>query len=386
MAGQIVKRGDRKWLVRVYLGTDETGKRAYQNKTVKGNKRDAELALAEMLRTRSLGPSILKNERLLVAELLDDLIRDYSLNGRVVSAVKLKVERYLRPAFGKLQACKIDGVSIGKYSDSRLSDGAAPATVNRELTMLRRAFSLGYQCEPRKVERIPRIKLFKENNVRTGFFEHEHYSAMLKSLPEHLKPVLVMGYWTGLRRGEIVSMRWQQVDLKNGVLRLEAGTTKSGEARIVPLSPDLWECLKMQREKTRLDYPECQHVFHYRGKPFVDFRGGWEEGAKRAELVDANGKPKLLFHDLRRSAVRNLLRAGVPEKVAMAISGHKTRAVFDRYHIVSESDLRTAVAKLSNYIVDQSSQSGSEAETGAFGTEIQNPHTIRTQDPCKGVN
>jgi len=386
MAGQIVKRGERKWCVRVYLGTDETGKRRYQNKTVKGVKRDAELALAEMLRTRSLGPSILKNERLLVAELLDDLIRDYSLNGRVVEAVKLKVERYLRPAFGRLHASKLNSTSVEQYADTRLKDGAAPATVNRELTMLRRAFSLGYQCEPRKVERIPRIKLFKENNTRTGFFEHEHYSAMLKALPDHLKPVLVMGYWTGLRRGEIVSMRWSQVDLKNGVLRLEAGTTKSGEARIVPLSPDLWECLKMQREKTKLDYPECEFVFHYRGMPFMDFRGGWKEGATRAGLVDDKGKPKLLFHDLRRSAVRNLLRGGVPEKVAMAISGHKTRAVFDRYHIVSEADLRTAIGKLSGYLADQECQSRNGAEIDAFGTQNQNPHTIRTQDTSKGVN
>ncbi|MBM3759215.1 MAG: site-specific integrase [Acidobacteria bacterium] len=382
MAGQIIRRGDRKWCVRVFLGNNEHGKRVYQNRSVSGAKKDAEKVLAEMLRTRSLGPSILRNERLLVDELLNDLIREYTINGRAVGILKMKIEKYLRPSFGKLQASKINTASIEGYADSRLMSGAAVATVNRELGLLRRAFSLGYQCEPRKVERIPRIKLFKENNVRKGFFEHEHYKAMLQALPDHLKAVLVMGYWTGLRRGEITSLKWEQVDLRNGVLRLEAGTTKSGEGRIVPLAPDLWECLKMQRERSRLEYPECVQVFHYRGKPFKDFRDGWDTAAAKAGLIDEKGKPKLLFHDLRRSAVRNLLRGGVPEKVAMAISGHKTRAVFDRYNIVAESDLRTAITRLSGYI----SQQEGEAEKGSIGTQNQNPHTIRTSEASGVIN
>jgi integrase len=379
MAGQIIRRGDRVWCVRTYLGTDESGKRRYQNKTIQGNKRDAELALAEMLRTRSLGPSILKNEAVLVGELLDDLTNDYKANGQHMPTCNYRVA-HLRKAFGNMRASRVDSKAIAAYIADRTADGVAVGTINREIAFLRRAFTIGYQSEPRKVDRVPRIKLFRENNTRTGFFEHEHYTAMLKVLPDSLKGVLVMGYWTGLRKGEIVSLKWQQVDLKNGVLRLEAGTTKSGEARIVPLAPDLWECLKMQREKTNLEHPQCEHVFHLEGKPFHDFRPEWKAASKEAGLVDENGKPKLLFHDLRRSAVRNLLRGGAPEKVAMAISGHKTRAVFDRYHIISESDLRTAITRLSGYISQQESEAAAGPEKSAIGTQETNPHTIRTQE------
>jgi len=378
MAGQIIRRGERTWVVRTYLGTDERGKKRYQNKTVHGIKRDAELALAEMLRTRSLGPSILKNEAVTVSELLDDLTADYRANGQHMPTCNYRVA-HLRKAFGNMRTSRIDSKTIAAYVADRTAQGVAVGTINREIAFLRRAFTLGYQCEPRKVDRVPRIKLFKENNTRTGFFEHEHYTAMLKALPDYLKPILVMGYWTGLRRGEIVSMRWQQVDLINGVLRLEAGTTKSGEARLVPLAPDLWECLKMQRERSRQDYPDCQHVFQYRGKPFKDFRQGWDEAVRRAGLVDENGKPKLLFHDLRRSAVRNLLRGGVPEKVAMSITGHRTRAVFDRYHIVSESDLRTAITRLSGYISQQEQHASGKTETQPESTPEANPHTMHTQ-------
>lgn len=238
-----------------------------------------------MLRNRSLGPSILKNEAVLVGELLHDLSNDYKANGQQMSTCNYRVA-HLRKAFGKMRASRVDSKAIGAYVADRTADGVAISTINREIAFLRRAFNIGYQCEPRKVDRVPRIKLYKENNVRTGFFEHEHYTAMLKALPDYLKGVLVMGYWTGLRRGEIVSMKWRQVDLVNGVLRLEAGTTKSGEARIVPLAPDLWECLKMQRERTTIEQPECEHVFHMHGKPFHDFRPDWK-AASADELAGA---------------------------------------------------------------------------------------------------
>jgi integrase len=285
---------------------------------------------------------------------------------------------HLPKAFGKLRASRVDSKVINAYVEARPKESVKVGTFNRELGLLRRAFTLGYESEPRKVERIPRIKLFKENNVRTGFFEHEHYTAILKELPDYPQGVLVMGYWTGVRRGEIVWLKWQQVDLKNGVLRLEAGTTKSGEASIVPLAPALWECLKMQREKSRIEGNDCQHVFQYRGKPFRDFRPGWGEAAVRAGLVDSNGEPNLLFHDLRRSAVRNLLRGGVPEKVAMAISGHKTRAVFDRYNIVSESDLRTAISRLTGYISAQEAKSEENGDVDSKREAVKNPDTMQT--------
>src|SRR5205814_2381644 len=110
---------------------------------------------------------------------LEDLIADYKANGQHMPTCNYRVDR-LKAAFGKMRAARLDSKAINAYVAARTDDKAAVGTINRELSLLRRAFAIGYQCEPRKVDRIPRIKLFKENNTRTGFFEHEHYMAMLK--------------------------------------------------------------------------------------------------------------------------------------------------------------------------------------------------------------
>ena len=120
---------------------------------------------------------------------------------------------------------------------------------------------------------------------------------------------------------------------------------------MIPLAPDLYEVLKMQKSIRDERYPNCPWVFFRGGEQILDFRGGWEEACKAAGLWNAEtGKPTKLFHDLRRTGVRNLVRAGVPEAVAMRISGHKTRSIFERYNIVTEADLKSAAQRLGAYI------------------------------------
>src|SRR5262249_11533590 len=168
------------------------------------------------------------------------------------------------------------------------------------------------------------------------------------------------------------------------------------EGRMIPLAPELHEMLKMQQELCQRYFPECPWVFSRVGKPILNFRKSWDAACRRKQLEDlcenrglptegrnADLETRLkaagvaietteaakLFHDPRRTGVRNLIRAGVPEAVAMKISGHKTRSIFDRYNIVNEADLKDAARRVSEYLAHKAAPE--EAETS--------PHTIRTQ-------
>ena len=166
-------------------------------------------------------------------------------------------------------------------------------------------------------------------------------------LPGHLKPVITFAYHTGGRKGEILNLRWDQVDLLTKVVRLNPGETKNEEGRLIPLAGELFEMLSMQRQIRDQRWPTCPWVFFRYEQRIKDFRGAWEEASQRAGLIDQRtGKYKRIFHDLRRAGARNLIRAGVAERIVMAIGGWKTRSVFDRYNIVSERDLHDAAAKL----------------------------------------
>jgi len=346
MAGQIISRGKDTWLLRVFLGRDPTtGKREYYNETFYGATKEAKAQLLDIVQDAKRGKLTSGSRTRTIADLLDGLHRDYKVNDKSHEWVSGVVEKHLRPYFGQMRASKLNFGVIQRYLEHRQKDGAANATINREIALLRRAFSLSNEPLPKLPSKL------KENNVRKGFFEHEEYLALLNALPEGLRAVLTFAYYTGCRKGEILSLQWSQVDLLEQVVRLEAGTTKNDEPRLIPLAPELHEVLKMQNAIRMQKYPACPWVFFRAGEQILDFRGAWEEACEVAKLWDQKTKkPTKLFHDLRRTGVRNLVRAGVPESVAMRISGHKTRSVFERYNIVNTTDLKDAAQRLSQYI------------------------------------
>jgi len=281
--------------------------------------------------------------RILVSELLDDLLRDYRANNpKSYTDFAMPVVKRLRAEFGKHRTSSITTDRLIRYQDERRQT-AANATINREMALLRRAFHLGEQATPKKVHLIPRFPMLPENNVRKGFLERSQYEALLLELPAELKPLLTVGYHIGCRRGELVPLQVSQVDLAAGIIRLNPGETKNDEGRILPIYGDMIPVLAAQLAEIHERWPFCRFVFHRCGQRMQDFRESWDKAAERA------GVPGLLFHDLRRSAVRNMIRAGIPERVAMAISGHKTRAMLDRYNIVSERDIREAGTRMEAY-------------------------------------
>lgn len=167
---------------------------------------------------------------------------------------------------------------------------------------------------------------------------------------------MTFAYTTGWRvPSEVLPLTWERVDLDEGCVRLDPGTTKNREGRIVYLSSELQAVLEQQRENRR---DGCSYVFHRDGQPIKDFRAAWETACTNAGLVGR------IPHDLRRTAVRNLVRAGVPERVAMSVSGHRTRSVFERYNIVSDGDLRQAAKRLDAAIGSRTTTTSTTREGG----------------------
>lgn len=230
-----------------------------------------------------------------------------------------------------------------KYTDSRQQEHAANATINRELAILKRMFTLAIQAG--KLMARPYIPMLAENNVRTGFFDRDQFDRLISHLPEPLRPMVKFAYITGWRiPSEVLTLQWRQVDFEARTVRLDPGTTKNREGRVFPFTDDLKELLEAQRTLTDAHQREagkiCPWVFHRSGKQIKDYRGAW-----RAATIAA-GCPGRIPHDFRRTTVRNLLRADVIERVAMMLTGHKTRSVFERYNIVSGGDLLDAARKL----------------------------------------
>jgi integrase len=188
---------------------------------------------------------------------------------------------------------------------------------------------------------VPVIHKLPEENVRQGFLEPDEYDRLLEELPTNLKALFVCGYHTGARKNELRRIRWEQVDFQAGLIRLSGLQTKNKQPRTLPIYGDMRRWLETQRETCPED---CLWVFHgARNHPVDNHLNGWVDACKRA------GLPGLLFHDLRRSAVRNMKRAGLQDLEAMRISGHKTRHVFDRYNIIDEDDLADAGKRLEEY-------------------------------------
>ena len=283
--------------------------------------------LQEIDRGVYAGPLV---ERTTVAVLLDALLRDYRENNKSLEWAQY-VDGHLRPFFGIMRASAVGTSVIEAYVDRRRQVRISNSTINRELGQLKRAFNLGAQAVPARARPLPKIPKLKEPPPRRGFFEHEEFVVLRSELPEHLRSVITFGYYTGCRKGEILGLRWPQVDFAQRIVRLEPGETKNEEARLIPLIGDLYDMLALQKQIRDSNWPSCPWVFSRYGKRIKNFYDAWGEAAKRAGLWDdERNRPTRLFHDLRRTGVRNLVRAGVPERVAMAISGHKTRSVFDR--------------------------------------------------------
>ena len=308
------------------------------------------------------GPAL---ERIRVAELWEPFIREQSVNGRKgVKNTTIRWVKHLEPFFGARRVASIGTDSLNQYVDERMKEGAKNATINREIAVLRRMFRLGHYAKPQKVLMLPKFPRLQEKNVRTGFLEPAKYDALVAAAGDRLwlRAILEIYAVYGWRKREVLAMRVRQVDFKADVIRLDVGTTKNKEGREVAMTAKVRTLLS---ECARNKQPD-DFLFTRKGKPVKEFRKMWESLCVAAGVgkmicaacgeVVTKSKCKcgskqrryvgLIVHDLRRTAARNLRRAGVAEGVIMRVGGWKTRSVFERYNIVDQRDVREALTKL----------------------------------------
>ncbi len=341
-AGSLRKhKGSKNWYIRYYLPDG----RRIEEPTGTPVKQRALALLQKRLAERELGVSPAQDLKKLTYESIrQSLLDDYRMKGR-------RSLRNGRLAFGGLShldkffagksVAVITSDTIRRFIAARQADGAQAATINRSLALLRRMLNLA-RIEG-KIQTVPYFPALKENPPRKGFVTHEQFGRLLAALPERLKPLIMLLYWTGVRVGEARKIEWPQIDLNQRQIVMLGEQTKSGQPRILPLPDELVATLETVLEPNR------------RGRVFYQgsFRRSWARACEQAGLghriKTSNGFPKyegLLVHDLRRSAVRNLREAGVAETIIMAISGHRTTEVFRRYSIMSSEDLCRAMKQL----------------------------------------
>lgn len=290
----------------------------------------------------------------------------------------------LRTYFAGWRVNRIDGGAAVMYNAARLDEEAEQATINYEIAILKRAITVARAMG--RTKHVLEHTMEPVENARTGFFERSEFELVSRQLTEDLRAVMLFAFVTGWRKQEILKLEWSMVDLSGKVIRLTPELAKNKDGRTFPFGklPELEELIIDQRRKTsaaeRGRAAIVRHVFHRAGVPIKSYDAAWRAACLRASVDTLEDgtvrqtRPALagrLVHDFRRTAVRNLTRAGVPRSVAMAMTGHKTESVFQRYDIVNEADLTDASAKLAVHHAKE--KAALEGAADCRGTEEQRP-------------
>jgi integrase len=402
-AGRIFRRkNSNNWWMAYYLrGIEyrESAETSDEKQALKNLKHRLKEVGADQLGIKKFVPP--KHLRVTVNEMLNNLESDYKLRGIDTPQFRSHVS-HIRNHFGFMRALEVTAAQVDSYIETRLAEGARPASINRSTQVFGQAFKVA--VERGQLSSAPKIRHLSEcGNARQGFFAEREFHAVMENLPTYLQDFALFGFLVGWRKGEIASLKWADVD--GDCIRLRPENSKNGEGRVIVLEGELAELIdrrKAQREvqtETGTETVQVPTIFHLDGGPIGDIRKAWQTACcmagvgklvcpKCAGMVVTAGNCKKrkcvkcerswkrvelkyagrLFHNLRRTSVRNMIRVGVTEKVAMDVSGHRTHSMLNRYNIVSESDLRSAMRRTQEYLRDAA---GQEDKVAVLPTRLQ---------------
>ena len=306
-----------------------------------------------------------------LGDLSDAYLQDYQVRQFRSQSTARGRTAHLAAFFGRAaRAATLTTYQIRQYQLTRRAAGAATGTINRETSALHRMCTLAVHWG--WLDTVPGFPdRLRENPPRQGFFEHPEYLAVRVRLPAPWQDILDVAYYSGWRKQEILGLTWDEIDEAGGVIRLSPARSKTLVGRILPISQPIAEALA--RRRARRD-PDSLLVFHRDGIPVRRWRTAWRTACQAA------GVPTRFLHDCRRTAARNLIRANVPERVAMLLTGHKSRAIFDRYNIIHEQELLDAGDQLVAYLAQQA-----QATPARRWPHTAGPAAPRTASPLRLV-
>jgi integrase len=288
--------------------------------------------LEEARKPEFVGPA---EKKLDLNDLQKKIEADYERHGRrSVDTVKHCLKA-VKEYFPYDRLLEITPSRIEAYQDHRLKQGMARATVNREVRYLRHGYRLLFDAH--EISYIPKVKLLEGENVREGFLNRPEFEAICKHLTPDVEDIVRFLYNCSWRSGEAKGLEWGKVDLNDWVIWLSRKDEKTKRPRTLALVGELREVIERRLADRR---PDCPYVFHRNGKPIKNFRKAFKAAAK------LEGLEGLLPHDMRRSGIRNMTKAGVGESEGMSISGHKTNSVYKRYNVIDEDMQRQALQRV----------------------------------------
>ena len=340
--GLVKKAGSKNWYLLYY---DLNGQQ-HSESSGTANKQEAQRMLTNRLETvRRGGQAMAEIKKLRYEDIRAGLVANYKAEGKLTEqrgkllySGRQGLLKPLDDFFGGMPVTAITTDTLERFVAKRKEDGVSGPSVNRHLALLRRAFNLARQKG--KIQNVPYFPMGKESEPRKGFVEREQFTNLRNAMPENLRPLLTFLYTTGCRFGAATRIQWSWVNLESATIELPAEVTKNDDPLTLPLSTELVAMLKKE--------------FHNEYKPVFDatnWRKEWNKASVAVGLGEKTGEEWFQYkgiipHDLRRSAIRNMIRAGVHQTVAMSISGHKTASVFERYNITDVRDKRAAMAKI----------------------------------------
>lgn len=340
MAGRVFFRGKVAYIAWYVRGVE------YKRSTQQESRRVAERLLAQELRKGGTG-HIPTDDNLTFEDLIEKVRVRRELDRRRSNDLDQRVA-HLEKFFQGMRAVDIGTVHIETYMQKRLKEGAAQATVNNELAVLRRGFNLV------RLARKPQISLPKPDNARQDFLDWADFQRVREGLPAAMQDIATFLYLTSWRPGQVVALEWRDVDLKERTVTARSETVKTKQAHCIPLVGGLWEIIERAQKNRRVD---CPLVFHRDGKPWflrggkAPFRRAWKAACARAGFANH------VIYCMRRSGVRNMIGAGLDPMLAMKISGHKTMEMLSRYRIVDVKDRARGLEKMMAHLDEQPTES-----------------------------